>query len=166
MEAYVKSTANVMTSTLETSFQGIGDRMLRTLDESMESWGEFPKFMMKGVLAPALKGTEEVMGIVSKAFSKANEGSKASWADMGKWFKDQPMSEMHEAIGDTLNEVGKKFSSAMGDMIYKVSGLQKVFVESKSPIMNVLGEIIRELIRMAALAAFKWVTRISLASMV
>ena len=104
------------------------------------------------------------MGIVSEAFSKANDGSKASWADLGKWFKDQPMGEMHEAIGDTLNEVGKKFSSAMGDMIYKVSGLQKVFAEAKSPILNVLGEIIRELIRMAALAAFKWVVRISLAS--
>ena len=165
MEAYVKSTANVITSTLETSFQGIGDRMLRTLEESMESWGEFPKFMMKGVLAPVLKGTEEVMGIVSKAFSKANDGSKASWADLGKWFKDQPMGEMHEAIGDTLNEVGKKFSSAMGDMIYKVSGLQKAFSEAKSPILNVLGEIIRELIRMAALAAFKWVVKISLAKM-
>ena len=165
MEAYVKSTANVITSTLETSFQGIGDRMLRALEESMESWGEFPKFMMKGVLAPVLKGTEEVMGIVSKAFSKANDGSKASWADLGKWFKDQPMGEMHEAIGDTLNEVGKKFSSAMGDMIYKVSGLQKAFSEAKSPILNVLGEIIRELIRMAALAAFKWVVKISLAKM-
>jgi hypothetical protein len=165
MEAYVKSTANVITSTLETSFQGIGDRMLRRLEESMESWGEFPKFMMKGVLAPVLKGTEEVMGIVSEAFSKANDGAKASWADLGKWFKDQPMGEMHEAIGNTLNEVGEKFSSALGDMIYKVSGLQKAFSEAKSPILNVLGEIIRELIRMAALAAFKWVVKISLAKM-
>ncbi|MDI9604558.1 MAG: hypothetical protein QM305_04410, partial [Bacteroidota bacterium] len=123
----------------------------------METWEGTPALFRDVVFKPILTDSTKALSQSLAEYKRNHNLVKMGWSDLVDWLKENPIKDMGELFGTTIVKISGNFANAISDMVMNVRWLRDTFVEAKNPIMNMLGDIIKELIRMAAQKAFLWI---------
>jgi hypothetical protein len=135
-----------------------------SLREIMSNWKGAPDWFKNSIFNIIDAGAEGLTKAMKTKFKEAVEGEggiKAVFGALPAFFEETMTGEngVLSAIGNAVENI----SGAFGDLVTNLIGFEKLFgKEVANPVLKFLGQLYNEILRMAAIAAFKWVISIIL----
>jgi hypothetical protein len=164
LESYFKTSAHNMEGIFDKSFYNIGKSFGGMIADVMDEWEDFPKWAKTAVLDITQAGVELFNKAVKGEFHRTLEGEggiKEEWGGLPAFFDAVMTGE--EGTLPIIEEAVNKIGEAFAGIVVNLIGFEKLFgKEVANPVLKFLGQLYNEILRMAAIAAFKWVVSIIL----
>lgn len=135
-----------------------------SLREIMSNWKGAPDWFKNSIFNVIDAGAEGLTKAMKTKFKEAVEGEggiKTIFGALPAFFEETMTGEngVLSAIGSGV----EKISEAFGDLVTNLIGFEALFgKEVANPVLKFLGQLYNEILRLAAIAAFKWILSIIL----
>lgn len=134
---------------------------LDTLSVVIREWESLPSWFQDSIFDIISAGSRDLKDSIKEHATEGAQGIVDSFQGIPSFFEDIMKGEggVWRAIQDTTG----KIAGAFADMALSWVGLGNDFAEKVgNPILQIIADLIREVGRLAAIAAFKWVVSIIL----
>jgi hypothetical protein len=139
-----------------------------SLREIMSNWEGAPDWFKDSIFNVIDAGAEGLTKTMKTKFKEAVEGEggiKAVFGALPAFFEETMTGE--NGVLTAIEGAVENISKAFGDIVVNLIGFEKLFgKEVSNPVLKFLGQLYNEILRMAAIAAFKWVLSIILTKLV
>jgi len=143
-----------MLDVVEDSFTG-------TLEEIMNNWETLPEWFKNFVFDIISAGSRDLKNSIKEHATEGAQGIKDSFQGIPSFFENIMQGE--GGVWRTIRDTTDKIAEAFADMALSWVGLGDDFTEKVgNPIKDVIKDLIKETLRLAAIAVFKWVVSIIL----
>jgi len=154
---------------VQSSYFGMLDELksgfMTSLSEIMSNWEGAPDWFKNSIFNVIDAGAEGLTKAMKTKFKEAVEGEddgiKTVFGTLPAFFEETMTGEngVLSAIKGAVEDISKAF----GDIVVDLIGFEKLFgKEVSNPVLKFLGQLYNEILRLAAIAAFKWVASIIL----
>ncbi len=160
-EKHVEDTLDSVKESFQLTAVSIEVDFSEALANTKEEWGTFPYWTKTNVLEPVLKSTGKLTFTIDEESKDVRKGVNKAWGNLSTWF-DSLMSNTTDVVKDSLGDWGDMFANSFTESVMSFTGFGDLFEkEVGNPVLKILGDIIKQLIKMTALAAFKWIVKIT-----
>jgi hypothetical protein len=139
----------------------VEDGFIGLLKEIMNNWETAPGWFKDFVFDVISAGSKDLNNSIKEHATEGAQGIKDSFQGIPSFFEDIMKGE--GGVWRTIQDTTSKIAGAFADMALSWMGLGDDFAEKVgNPILEIILDLIREVGRLAAIAAFKWVVSIIL----
>ena len=142
----------------------VEDGFIGSLEEIMNNWKGAPDWFKNSIFNIIEAGAEGLTKTMKTKFKEAVEGEGGIKAVFGALpaFFEETMTGKNGVLSAIEGGI-KNISEAFGDIVVNMIGFEKLFgKEVANPVLKFLKQLYNEILRLAAIAAFKWVVSIIL----
>jgi hypothetical protein len=134
---------------------------LDTLSVVIKEWDRLPSWFQDSILDIISAGSRDLKNSIKKNATEGAQGIKDSFQGIPSFFENIMKGE--GGVWRTIRDTTDKIAGAFADMALSWAGLGDDFAEKVgNPILKIIADLIREVARLALIAAFKWVVSIIL----
>jgi hypothetical protein len=127
----------------------------------MEEWEGLPSWFQDSILDIISAASKDLKNSIKEHATEGAQGIKDSFQGIPSFFEDIMQGE--GGVWRTIQDTTSKIAGAFADMALSWMGLGDDFAEKVgNPILKIIADLIREVARLALIAAFKWVVSIIL----
>lgn len=139
----------------------VEDGFTGSLEEIMNNWGTAPGWLKDFVFDVISAGSRDLKNSIKENATDGAQGIKDSFQGIPKFF-DKVMNG-EGGVWRTIQDTTGKIAGAFADMALSWVGLGDDFAEKVgNPILKIIADLIKEVTKLALIAAFKWVVSIIL----
>jgi hypothetical protein len=159
-EASKQTNLSIQSSYLET-IDVVEYEFLDTLKTVIDNWDTLAPWFKDSVFNIISAGSRDLKNSIKENATEGAQGIKDSFQGIPSFFENIMKGE--GGVWKTIQDTTSKIAGAFADMALSWAGLGDDFVEKVgNPILRIIADLIREVTRLAAIAAFKWVVSIIL----
>jgi hypothetical protein len=134
---------------------------LDTLSVVMEEWEGLPSWFQDSILDIISTASKDLKNSIKEHATEGAQAIKDSFQGIPSFFEDIMKGE--GGVWRTIQDTTSKIAGAFADMALSWMGLGDDFAEKVgNPILEIIADLIREVARLAVIAAFKWLVSIIL----
>jgi hypothetical protein len=163
-ETFVEDSNRAVQSSYFDMLDELESEFKTSLSEIMSNWKGAPDWFKNSIFNIIEAGAEGLTKTMKTKFKEAVEGEggiKAVFGALPAFFEETMTGEngVLTAIKGAVEDISKAFGGIVVDLI----GFEKLFgKEVSDPVLKFLGKLYNEILRLAAIAAFKWILSIIL----
>jgi len=163
-EKFVEDSNRAVQSSYFGMLDELKSKFTTSLSEIMSDWKGAPDWFKNSIFNVIDAGAQGLTNTMKTKFKEAVEGEggiKAVFGVLPAFFEETMTGEngVLTAIGSAVENISKAF----GDIVVDLIGFEELFgKEVSNPVLKFLGQLYNEILRLAAIAVFKWVASIIL----
>jgi len=163
-EKFVEDSNRAVQSSYFGMLDELKSKFTTSLSEIMSDWKGAPDWFKNSIFNVIDAGAEGLTKTMKEKFKEAVEGEggiKAVFGALPAFFEETMTGE--NGVLTAIEGAVENISKAFGDIVVDLIGFEKLFgKEVANPVLKFLGQLYDEILRLATIAAFKWILSIIL----
>src|SRR5690606_6736645 len=160
-QEFVEESNQVIQDSYLNLLDAVEDGFIGSLEEIMNNWETAPGWFKDFVFGTISTASKDLKNSIKEHATEGAQAIKDSFQGIPSFFENIMQGE--GGVWRTIQDTTSKIAGAFADMALSWMGLGDDFAEKVgNPILKIIADLIREVSRLALIAAFKWVVSIIL----